>query len=639
MRDRVVESPLDWKSYIGLGGAPVWHKSLLRRAAEVAGLDGHVVVIVGDFRFGNSVLLEDPTPSESTLDGFTGIARDAMSVEDDFSMLSRSMRGIAEWNDAFGPRARYVFWDLFGRQVNDRLAGSHIANGPYRHPVFNYDEVVQSLPGFNVIDLAPLLRLPMHEVSRLLIDNSNDPSQVGYLLLNALVFEGLSAREAYDRAVSIVETELMNLGRRIVATAGRPVVLTGRSVWLDTLSRYLGAQGTQQLADAGLLLAPLDDTPGRPTHRQVTDAVDLQKCAVVVVSAGGKDLAAELASVFSTGLAPWASAVVVDWESSAAPAIQERGETPNFSRLDSRRIDHPQAVSPDVVSSMVEQGPLGMPSWSGIVGLLEQLADGRWIDLRDDGFLAADETHVESSVAVPRSRASYDAAPFLSVKHSTYFPVYDHLFSKYVGKSPVIVEVGVLNGGSLFMWREFFGPAARIIGVDLNPEATWLREDGFDIHIGDQTDPEFWADFFADVGDVDIFLDDGGHTYPQQIVTASSAMDHIRDGGVLVVEDTHTSYMADFGGPSDTSFISWAVNLVHGINRRFSAFASDHRSERRVWSIEFFESIVAFHVNRSRATAESVPTRNGGAGRDAKDFRYRSDHVITDDELRHYFSY
>ncbi|MCC9055310.1 class I SAM-dependent methyltransferase [Microbacterium sp. F2E] len=598
-----------------------------------------MVIFIGDFGLGNSILLERDVPAAILVDGHTGITPGAMGDDQDRSMLERGPAGVREWHTEFGTRARYVLWSVFGRQISDRLAGRYTGQGRDRHPVFNYDDIAMSLSDMDIVDLSPLLRLPMHEVSRLFIDASIHPSQVGYLLLNGLVFEGLGALEAYDRAVATVDSELHRLAQGIVSTAGRSVVLTGRSAWLDTFSRYMGAEGTRQLAEVGLLLAPLDATPGRPTLRQITSAVDLRECAVVIVSAGGKDLSGELASAFHTGIATWAGATVVDWEGAAVQAIQERGETPNFSRLDSRRSDHPQAVRPDVVSSMVEQGPLGMPSWSGIVGLLEQLADGRWIDPRDDDFAAADETHVESSVALPRSRASYDAAPFLSVKHSTYFPVYDHLFSKYVGKSPVIVEVGVLNGGSLFMWREFFGPAARIIGVDLNPEATWLREDGFDIHIGDQTDPEFWADFFADVGDVDIFLDDGGHTYPQQIVTASSAMDHIRDGGVLVVEDTHTSYMADFGGPSDTSFISWAVNLVHGINRRFSAFASDHRSERRVWSIEFFESIVAFHVNRSRATAESVPTRNGGAGRDAKDFRYRSDHVITDDELRHYFSY
>ncbi|MFT4214395.1 MAG: class I SAM-dependent methyltransferase [Microbacterium sp.] len=203
----------------------------------------------------------------------------------------------------------------------------------------------------------------------------------------------------------------------------------------------------------------------------------------------------------------------------------------------------------------------------------------------------------------------------------------------------MIVEVGVLNGGSLFMWRSFFGDDARIIGVDLNPDAVWLREEGFEVHIGDQSDPRFWEVFFHDVGDVDILLDDGGHTYPQQIVTAASALDHIRDDGLLVVEDTHTSYMGEFGGPSDTSFVSWAVNLVHGINQRFSAFADSHDPERRVWSVAFFESIVAFHVDRTRAAVVSQQTTNAGVSRGARDFRYRSEHHLSESELRSFFTH
>ena len=65
----------------------------------------------------------------------------------------------------------------------------------------------------------------------------------------------------------------------------------------------------------------------------------------------------------------------------------------------------------------------------------------------------------------------YDSVPYLSIKYDTYFPAYEALFQKYVGREITIVEVGVFSGGSLFMWREFFGPKARIIGIDLNPDA------------------------------------------------------------------------------------------------------------------------------------------------------------------------
>ena len=36
---------------------------------------------------------------------------------------------------------------------------------------------------------------------------------------------------------------------------------------------------------------------------------------------------------------------------------------------------------------------------------------------------------------------------------------------------------------------------ARIIGVDLNQNAKKWEKYGFDIFIGDQSDPEFWSNF------------------------------------------------------------------------------------------------------------------------------------------------
>ena len=62
-------------------------------------------------------------------------------------------------------------------------------------------------------------------------------------------------------------------------------------------------------------------------------------------------------------------------------------------------------------------------------------------------------------------------SPHPSSKHSTYFPAYDDIFTKYIGKEITFVEVGIFDGGSLFMWRNFFGKQARIIGIELNPEA------------------------------------------------------------------------------------------------------------------------------------------------------------------------
>ena len=114
---------------------------------------------------------------------------------------------------------------------------------------------------------------------------------------------------------------------------------------------------------------------------------------------------------------------------------------------------------------------------------------------------------------------SFLKSPYSSLKVSTYFNVYDQLLSKYRDKSIVFLEIGILDGGSLFMWRDFFGPQARIIGVDLNPDAKKWEKEGFEIFIGDQSSAEFWKNTLNKIGKLDIVLDDGGHTYEQQIMT------------------------------------------------------------------------------------------------------------------------
>jgi hypothetical protein len=58
---------------------------------------------------------------------------------------------------------------------------------------------------------------------------------------------------------------------------------------------------------------------------------------------------------------------------------------------------------------------------------------------------------------------SYDSflsSKFFSTKHTNYFPIYDQLFSRFVGKPITFVEVGILGGG-LFTCGETFSALKR----------------------------------------------------------------------------------------------------------------------------------------------------------------------------------
>lgn len=217
-------------------------------------------------------------------------------------------------------------------------------------------------------------------------------------------------------------------------------------------------------------------------------------------------------------------------------------------------------------------------------------------------------------------------SPYKSIKHNTYFDSYDHFLSRYRNQNITFVEIGVLGGGSLFMWRNYFGPKARIIGIDLNPNAKKWEEHGFEIYIGNQSDIKFWEEFIKEVGLIDVVLDDGGHTYEQQIITTECLLTSINDGGIILVEDTHTSYMYGFG-PRSKSFIEYTKILIDKINMRFNNF-SDYLSERRVWSIEIVESMVAFKINKKASNLESEPLNNGGIDDLAQDYRYEDNPKI-----------
>jgi hypothetical protein len=220
------------------------------------------------------------------------------------------------------------------------------------------------------------------------------------------------------------------------------------------------------------------------------------------------------------------------------------------------------------------------------------------------------------------SEEAFEKSPYFSTKHSTYFEVYDELLESYKGRDLTFVEIGVLSGGSLFMWREFFGPGARIIGIDINPTAKKWESFGFEIWVGDQSDPSFWANFIAEVGPLDVVLDDGGHTYKQQITTAINLLPAVSDGGLLIVEDTHTSYMSGYGNRK-FSLMRWTFRLMDAINSRFSGLkgVSPGHISNLVWKISTYESIVGYHVDQRKSRIVSKVSNNLGHRDDAIDLR------------------
>jgi hypothetical protein len=134
-----------------------------------------------------------------------------------------------------------------------------------------------------------------------------------------------------------------------------------------------------------------------------------------------------------------------------------------------------------------------------------------------------------------------------------YFDLYTRHLGQFVGREVVVVEVGVYSGGSLEMWRSYFGELATIHGIDIQDACRVYEDEGVHIHIGDQADRGFWRRFKADVPFIDVLIDDGGHHPNEMRVTFEELFPVLRPGGVYICEDiiNGNEFLAYLGGLSE----------------------------------------------------------------------------------------
>lgn len=141
---------------------------------------------------------------------------------------------------------------------------------------------------------------------------------------------------------------------------------------------------------------------------------------------------------------------------------------------------------------------------------------------------------------------------------------YDPMLQPWVDKPVKLLELGVKNGGSLQLWRDYF-PLGTIVGIDID-----LRKDlclGERIHVfeGSQDDCQFLSEVASKTAPegFDIIIDDASHIGE---LTRKSFWhlfyNHLKTGGIYAIEDWGTGYLDDWPDGKSVSQKQPAVSRI-----------------------------------------------------------------------------
>ena len=127
-------------------------------------------------------------------------------------------------------------------------------------------------------------------------------------------------------------------------------------------------------------------------------------------------------------------------------------------------------------------------------------------------------------------------------KGMTYLDIYQRYMEHKRTEVKTFVEIGVRNGASLRMWKDYF-PNATIYGIDIDPRCIQHKEDRIEIIIGDQNDDNFLSSLASKFDkSIDILLDDGSHITKHQIKTYNTLYKCVKKTGLFIIEDLANSY-------------------------------------------------------------------------------------------------
>jgi hypothetical protein len=178
--------------------------------------------------------------------------------------------------------------------------------------------------------------------------------------------------------------------------------------------------------------------------------------------------------------------------------------------------------------------------------------------------------------------------------------LYDRYFAPLRSSKVSMLEIGVFRGGSLELWRKYFGSSATIFGIDIDPQCAGLADSPNEIRIGSQDDPEFLRSVVAEMGSLNLVLDDGSHIGRHQETSFRTLFPLLEDGGLYVIEDLHTSYWRMFEGGFRRrgTGIELVKELIDDMHAWWHPYREQLVAKDEISAIHFHESIVFIEKRR-----------------------------------------
>src|SRR5687767_1650228 len=184
-----------------------------------------------------------------------------------------------------------------------------------------------------------------------------------------------------------------------------------------------------------------------------------------------------------------------------------------------------------------------------------------------------------------------------------YTELYERLLFQWKDDPIKIFEIGIAEGGSLAMWQSYF-PKARIFAADILDKSQFNNARVTTLVADQANRDQLQAAIEKSGGDIDVLIDDGGHTMEQQQVSLGFLFPYVRPGGYYVIEDVHTSLPAlwkGYGVARDGTNTTLRM-LENFIRSSSPAIRSRYMLDAEMtYLTDHIESVVLSHRPKSRS--------------------------------------